>query len=644
MDDCKTFDHAYSEIYKKILPEICVYPYPPILSPILEMICVICELNDQIKKLALQPKLDSDYVFRFRENKIQKIKSILSSPSVQELIPVENWLHENCLHFAVSKDNVDVDVVEQLLTHGADPNRQSKVGDTPLHVCARYNRPSKVMEILLKYGGNPNKQNQRRDTPLHIAARKPDKNGIIKTLLENGADIRIPNYYKHRNILLTAFESDEINLYLIQKCLEKQPSLINSCDVNRRTPLHLVMRKKRENKLPILKLLLDSNADVNATDAEMKTPLHWMRHDFNESELEVIQSFIDRGADINAKDREGRTPIFYAINNRMYVIAKKFIALGAKVNVFDKQNRCILGEAVKVLELGDNFRYNYLKIPERQNFNPSGQTCTSAGENKLKAIRDLTHIKTSSGLVCLNNEKQFEIIQLLLENGADPDAGNISCHLVPFHFGDCSAEKLLVQYRVIKSFVAALSKDEIKNVETRVKDEIALNANPYDDIYIEDWYNYRNECISEVSKMTKDKLNKQLSVFKFVAERCSTGSAPRQTNFFIIDEYLLRLNSGKYPHCQDVMYAAIKRDDLEWRLLHMLIYTPRTDFELCNGKIVALCSLVVAHIMKYLSKYDLINLAIAYQPLPVESTSLKRSLRSGYITYCCKHFKKCNNL
>ncbi|XP_023315859.1 uncharacterized protein LOC111693916 [Trichogramma pretiosum] len=95
------------------------------------------------------------------------------------------------------------EVVEILLRHGADPNKQDVEKSTPLHALARlclcqctnairfcdYRRPvDKIVQILIEYGANIEARNSDGNSPLDLAVSCFDVQ-LVKSLLEHGASL-----------------------------------------------------------------------------------------------------------------------------------------------------------------------------------------------------------------------------------------------------------------------------------------------------------------------------------------------------------------------------------------------------------------------------------------------------------------------
>lgn len=92
---------------------------------------------------------------------------------------------DNKLLESTQKGNPEV--VELLLTAGANPNSIDSGGESPLHLAARNGFPT-VASSLLKAGADVNKAGENGWTPLHLAA-KQGRSLVVPTLLDAGADV-----------------------------------------------------------------------------------------------------------------------------------------------------------------------------------------------------------------------------------------------------------------------------------------------------------------------------------------------------------------------------------------------------------------------------------------------------------------------
>ncbi|CAM0952103.1 unnamed protein product [Alopecurus aequalis] len=90
------------------------------------------------------------------------------------------------LHAVHKQHNEYADVVKYLLDHGADPDKASEGGISPLH-CAAGHGDCKTIELLLAKGAYVDPIADNMGTPLILATRLREV-GVVKTLLEHNAD------------------------------------------------------------------------------------------------------------------------------------------------------------------------------------------------------------------------------------------------------------------------------------------------------------------------------------------------------------------------------------------------------------------------------------------------------------------------
>lgn len=89
------------------------------------------------------------------------------------------------LYWAVTEN--DIEGVQALLAHGADPSRQDSIGATPL-AAAAIDGHERIVRLLLEHGANPNQHIRGGATPLIFAAARGHAR-IIELLLQHGARV-----------------------------------------------------------------------------------------------------------------------------------------------------------------------------------------------------------------------------------------------------------------------------------------------------------------------------------------------------------------------------------------------------------------------------------------------------------------------
>lgn len=91
------------------------------------------------------------------------------------------------LRFAASTNNSDL--VEKLLSSGADPNSSDEHKRSPLHLAACRGYVD-VVKLLLRHGANPNIKDTLGNTPLHLAACT-NHIPVVMELLDAGTDVSL---------------------------------------------------------------------------------------------------------------------------------------------------------------------------------------------------------------------------------------------------------------------------------------------------------------------------------------------------------------------------------------------------------------------------------------------------------------------
>ena len=106
-------------------------------------------------------------------------------------------------------------------------------------------------------------------------------------------------------------------------------------------PLHMAIISASDDKLRLVKTLLDAGARVDVRDDVGATPLHTAA---TTNAPEIIKLLIRHGARVDATDKNGDTPLHYAAGNSAYEAAKVLIENGADVMKKNKKGNTPLHE------------------------------------------------------------------------------------------------------------------------------------------------------------------------------------------------------------------------------------------------------------------------------------------------------------
>ncbi|XP_017378244.1 neurogenic locus notch homolog protein 4 isoform X6 [Cebus imitator] len=182
---------------------------------------------------------------------------------------------------------------EPLLDGGACPQAHTVgTGETPLHLAARFSRPTAARR-LLEAGANPNQPDRAGRTPLHAAV---------------AADAR----------------------EVCQLLLRSRQTAVDARTEDGTTPLMLAARLAVED---LVEELIAAQADVGARDKWGKTALHWAAAVNN---ARAARSLLQAGADKDAQDSREQTPLFLAAREGAVEVAQLLLGLGAARELRDQ--------------------------------------------------------------------------------------------------------------------------------------------------------------------------------------------------------------------------------------------------------------------------------------------------------------------
>ncbi|KAF5561659.1 ankyrin protein [Fusarium phyllophilum] len=332
---------------------------------------------------------------------------------------------------SIAADLNDLDMVECLVSHGADPSKPDY--ETPLHIAVDWGNFEMaevilssrffsdidakgekeytslgiaattgrldIVSMLLDHGADPNMRNGQHNSsaPLHIAANKGHRS-IVTELLKRGADP-----YPETTKESSAFHAACIGgwLEVIETFLEvvdDVSELVNFEWGWAGTPLKAAASGGR---LDAVKLLLSKGADPNkqlqSKANRGQTVIHAATEGGNTQVLEAILDTVDDSS-LEIRDRAQRTPLWYACVEGHEDMVKYLLERGASTDaIFDD------GENIIPTIVSGGSEKN-LKLVLEKNPNLDTDCILADGETPLfKAIY--------SG--------HGKIVSILLDRGAD---------------------------------------------------------------------------------------------------------------------------------------------------------------------------------------------------------------------------------
>jgi ankyrin repeat protein len=209
-----------------------------------------------------------------------------------------------------------LEAVKGLLDAKVDPNSVFTAADpirkelrTPALIFSVNNSTEDVTRLLVERGANIGAFDTYGNTALHAAAER----GQIKTidlLLSRGADLAVrgPSSYTPLHSAIHGMKLEAVK-YLVAK-----GAPIDAQASHYGTPLmDAVIGNRRDDRLPIIRHLLQSGANPNIPGANGDHVLHVaIVGRGNQAMIEVIHALLDAGAKLDVLNSRGETPLALA--------------------------------------------------------------------------------------------------------------------------------------------------------------------------------------------------------------------------------------------------------------------------------------------------------------------------------------------
>uniref|UniRef100_A0A8D8UUR8 Ankyrin repeat and KH domain-containing protein 1 n=1 Tax=Cacopsylla melanoneura TaxID=428564 RepID=A0A8D8UUR8_9HEMI len=326
--------------------------------------------------------------------------------------------HDTALTLACAGGHEEL--VELLLSRGADIEHRDKKGFTPLILAATAGH-DKVVDILLNHVADMEAQSERtKDTPLSLAC-SGGRYEVVELLLTRGAN------KEHRNVsdytpLSLAASGGYVNIIKLL--------LTHGAEINSRTGSKLgispLMLAAMNGHTAAVKLLLDMGSDINAQiETNRNTALTLAcfqgRH-------EVVSLLLDRKANVEHRAKTGLTPLMEAASGGYVEVGRVLLDKGADVNAPPVPSS----------------RDTALTIAADKGHCRFVELLLSKG-----AQVEVKNKKGNSPLWLAANGGHLSVVELLCKHGADIDSQDnrkVSCLMAAFRKGHVKAVRWMVNH------------------------------------------------------------------------------------------------------------------------------------------------------------------------------------------------------
>ena len=328
------------------------------------------------------------------------------------------------------------DVVDLLIRHGINPETPNeKTGITPLLFAIQEGK-SNVVKVLLEKGADVNKlgKNAYNYTPLIEAIYNKNKKiakEIVKMLLDKDADVNLTDQFGHTALDVATSHNQEDIISLLQEAAKKKADrkAKEETDANKKGLFDAI----NAGILDKVKVCIAAGAAVDEVDKDRQTPLYRailaLNAKFGQNEIEkakdIVKILIEKGANVTIANQEGETPLALTqrLGNKKFNDALKKALKeieGLLENALPKEQKAQIQARRATEELFMSIISSDLTEKKLDDL-LSKQADINAFEGGdtplIKVVRKACN--------CPDNEKEKEIIRLLLKNGADVSKANL---------------------------------------------------------------------------------------------------------------------------------------------------------------------------------------------------------------------------
>ena len=227
-----------------------------------------------------------------------------------------------------------LELVTELLDHGASVDARDRFGARPLSHAARFGHLP-VVDLLLARGAPIDARNLAGATALYFAI-EGDRTAVAQRLIERGANVNLAGRGGVTPLAVAAYRGNDT----IAEALLARGADDRAADDTGKSP---IIYAAAAGWFDVVTLLLARNVDINARYANDLTLLMWASGpDESAPEpqaIKVVRQLLDLGARIDDRDARGRTALMIAAEGGHGGIAHLLLARGADPELKDKDGK-----------------------------------------------------------------------------------------------------------------------------------------------------------------------------------------------------------------------------------------------------------------------------------------------------------------
>ncbi|XP_046562242.1 ankyrin repeat domain-containing protein 50-like [Haliotis rubra] len=254
-----------------------------------------------------------------RRGDMEAVKYILS----QKMVDVNSYGPRKKTPLMVAAEHGHKEVVELLVTHGADLSLSVKGGDNILHIACNRGQFDVVKYLLSLNSVDINSRGYKKRTPVMAAAEHGHKE-VVELLVTHGADLSL-SVKGRDDILHIACNRGQFDV--VKYLLSLNSVDINSMGYKKRTP---VMVAAEHGHKEVVELLVTHGADLSLSVKGRDDILHIA---CKSGQFDVVKYLLSlNSVDINSRGYKKRTPVMTAGERGKKKIVELLVKHGADLS------------------------------------------------------------------------------------------------------------------------------------------------------------------------------------------------------------------------------------------------------------------------------------------------------------------------
>lgn len=315
-------------------------------------------------------------------------------------------------------------MVNFLVNKGADVKVRDAAGQGVL----AYDIDVESQELLLEKGASVNIADFFGVTPL-MRAMQINNTDMVKFLASHGADFSARD---NHNSTVLHHAASSANIYFVMMTIAMKGGNTLNVDDDGATPLTLLYRSAYPVEEGDDEENFDNIEDALALFNERQlAELHKeLGENITNSYIAISRIFLNRGANINHHDEDGNTPLMIVARNGRLDLVRFLIAQEARLDIYDDNGETAMFHAVS----SGNLELLGLMISKKGDINQKNETGEGLLEkaiifdhiaiveyllSEVKDVNATNQFGMTPLMTAVSNSKNIEIVNMLLENGAE---------------------------------------------------------------------------------------------------------------------------------------------------------------------------------------------------------------------------------